>query len=201
LVAAGALTLAFAFTRQAQLIPAGAFAAAWVGAFVKERRAANSWWAPAAAVVGVSAAAQVWQLLVYPFDQVGQLRSKVGGGSAWETLAAWPRHAYSSARFDFIVAVREDPGMVVAMAVLGVALIYGWSRVEIHLALGAGLAGWIYQAVNGSIRLEFRYLEPGFFLYALAGAVLLSALGRGLPQKSKPEPEPEPEPAETVPAG
>jgi hypothetical protein len=55
-------------------------------------------------------------------------------------------------------------------------LVVAWRRVEVHLALGAGLAGLIYQAVNGSTQLEFRYLEPGFLAYALAVGALFAHL-------------------------
>lgn len=178
LVAAGVLAVVFAFTRQAQLIAAGAFSVVWVGEWIRSRRARNSWLAPSATVVGVSAATQVYQLLVYPFDQLAHMQSKVGGESFWETLAAAPYHLYTATKFDFRLAVEDDPGMAFAMFVLLGAMIYCWRRPEIHLACGAVLAGMIYQGVNGSIRLEFRYLEPGLFLYALAGAAFMAALAR-----------------------
>jgi hypothetical protein len=174
LVAAGLSMVAFSFSRQAMLIPAGALAVAWLGEWIRSRRMRNSWLAPAATVVGVCAAAQVYQLVAFPFDQVGWLRTKVGGETAWQTLLSAPAHLYESSRFDFFKVMEADPGAAFAVALLGTAVLVAWRRVECHLALGAGLAGLVYQAVNGSTRLEFRYLEPGFIAYALAVGALFA---------------------------
>jgi hypothetical protein len=180
LAAAGLAMAAFAFTRQAQLIPAGALFAAWLGEWARTRRARNSYLAPAGVVVGVCAATQLWQMLAFPFDQLSQMRSRMGGATAWETVAAAPRRLAYTIWVDLQTAAKTDPGLVFAMVLTLAALFVAWRRVEAHLALGALAGGLVYQAVNGSTRLEFRYFEPGLFIYALALAALAAQLGSRL---------------------
>jgi hypothetical protein len=174
LVAVVLLMVAFSFTRQAMLIPAGALFAAWVGEWVRTRGARNSWLPGAATTVGAAAVTQVFQLVVFPFDQAGWTRSQVGGESTWEMLRSVPRQLAGNSKIDVFEVVKTDPGMMFAAVLLALSLILCWRRVETHLALGAGLAGAVYQAANATIHLEFRYLEPGFIVFALAITALMA---------------------------
>jgi hypothetical protein len=176
LLGAGLLMLVFAFSRQAQLVPAGALLAAWAGEWIRSGRPRNSWSAPAAVIVGVSAATQVYQLIVYPLAELDQFRLRQSGETTWEALLALPRRFLGVTAFDIKYSLGKDPGLVFAMVLLVAAVIVAWRRVEVQMALGAALAGLVYHAVNGSDHLEFRYLEPGFFVYALAVGALLAHL-------------------------
>ncbi|MDR1798620.1 MAG: GtrA family protein, partial [Bifidobacteriaceae bacterium] len=66
LVGAAACVVALSFTRQTQLIPAGAFFVAWLGEWVRVRRARNRLALPGGVVVGTCAATQLLQLVAYP---------------------------------------------------------------------------------------------------------------------------------------
>ncbi|MDR2347760.1 MAG: hypothetical protein LBD90_03880 [Bifidobacteriaceae bacterium] len=173
LAAAVAASGLFAFTRQAALIPAGALAVAFVGEWVRTRRFRNSWLAPAAAIVGTSAACQLYQALRYPFDQGQQLMEQTGQDTIGAALAHMPGRLLTVLKWAIGAFAQHDPVMLLAGGLGALGLVLCWRRLEAHLALGAALGGLAYQAANGALQTALRYCEPGLFAYALlVGAVL-----------------------------
>ncbi|MDR2454474.1 MAG: hypothetical protein LBD51_08065, partial [Bifidobacteriaceae bacterium] len=177
LAGAAAGIVLFAFTRQAALIPAGALGLAFVGEWVKTRRWRNSWLAPAATIVGASAACQLYQAVRYPFDQAAQLMEQTGTATLGQALARAPRRLWAVVKWAFGAFAQDDQIMIVFGALAAVGLVVCWNRVEAHLALGAVLGGMVYQAANGTMQTGLRYCEPGFFAYALLVGAALAALG------------------------
>jgi hypothetical protein len=176
LAVAALAMVAFAFTRQAQLIPAGALFAAWLGEWARVKRWRNSWLAPAAVIVGASAACQVLQMVVYPYDPGPEWRSQTDS-SGGEGLTEMIWHVGAVVKRGLTEFVYRDPGMTVAVLLLAVSLVACWRRAEVHLAVGALAAGFVYQLLNGSVRTALRYCQPGWFAYALAVAAALAWFG------------------------
>jgi hypothetical protein len=186
LVAAGVCTVLLAFTRQAMLIPAGAFFMVWVGEWIRTKRVRNSWLAASSVVVGVSAACQLYQMVRYPFDQTSQMQRMTGTAGVKDAIWAMPGQLYRVLKSDFELFWKADQSMLVCIALVLVGLVVCWRQVESHLAFGALAGGMIYQATNGSLSTSLRYCQPGLVTYLLVIAALLAWLANKRDRRRSP---------------
>lgn len=201
LVAMVVVTIVAGFTRQATLIPAGAFVVAWFGALVLRRRP-NPWAMPALVVTATSVAVQLVQIWLFPsFSQIDQLELKTGE----DTLGGALRKLPGLARHILVVDIRNlaivDHALLVLLALALVSMVVFWRRPESHLLLGSLLAYELYNVTNG-VPTAFRYGMPGLAFVLASVALLLAESGRLLgrePDASGPEARPvlEPEGART----
>jgi hypothetical protein len=167
-------TAVFAFTRQAQLIPAGALFVAWLGESIRSRRARNSWLAPAAVIVGTSAATQLLQMALYPgFSQRDQFFAETGADNAAEAVAAIPLLVARLLYRDYLRFRVEDSMMLVFCLLVAIGLVVCWRRVEAWLCLGAIAGGLVYNIANGNPT-HLRYFQPGWICALLLVAALLA---------------------------
>jgi hypothetical protein len=186
LVVAGAFMLAFGFTRQAQLIPAGALFVVWLGEWVRSRRMRNSWLVPAAVIVGVNAASQLFQLLMFSgFSQRDQFLKETGTDNTADAIRVIPRLARRIFTQDFNWFAASDAVMLVFCLLVGIGLVACWRRVEAHLCLGAIAGALIYNISNGNPT-ALRYFQPGWICAVLLAAAVLAYAsgtqpGSGLP--------------------
>jgi hypothetical protein len=180
-----ALTVISGFTRQATLIPAGAFVTAWLIALLLRRRP-NTWGVPALAVGVTSVAVQLLQSLIFPsFSQLDQFKLKTGahslGGALWNS----PKLAARILQSDLTYFAQADHALLVLITLSVVSMVVFWRRSESHLLLGAILGITLYNVTNGTPT-GFRYAMPGLVFYAVSAALLISAAG------SRREPVPAP---------
>lgn len=203
LIAIGAVTVLSAFTRQATLIMAGAFIAAWVIGSLIERR--NSRMMLPAIIVGAATiGCQVLQSLIFPsFSQLDQFLMQAGASSLGEALLNVPRMAFDIVRADVVTMLRGDRSLLVLICLAVAGMIIFWRRVESHLLLGAIAATAIYNITNGTPT-QFRYATPGLIFWLLAAGMLVSATVTWV-QRSRTNPtglpgapdDPEPEASES----
>lgn len=174
LVAIGAVTVLSAFTRQATLIMAGAFVAAWLLGSLVERRNSRMMWP--ALIVGVGAVGcQVLQTLLFPsFSQLDQFLAQAGANSLGEALLNVPRMAFDIVKADVVTMMRGDRALLVLICLAVAGMIIFWRRVESHLLLGAIAATAVYNITNGTPT-QFRYATPGLIFWLLAAGMLVSA--------------------------
>jgi putative flippase GtrA len=184
LALAAGLTVLFAFTRQAQLIPAGALFMAWLGEWMRSRRAWNSWAAPAAVIGGTAAATQVFQMAVFAgFSQEGQFLTATGADDMTGALAGVPRLVRRFLAKDLARLLNDDQAMLVFCLLVVVALVVCWRRVEAHLCFGALAGGLIYNIANGSST-TLRYFQPGWICWVLVVAALFGVAAGVRPDRS-----------------
>jgi len=168
-----ALTVISGFTRQATLIPAGAFVTAWLVA-VALRRRPNTWGVPALAVGVTSVAVQLFQTWLFPtFSQLNQFEAKTGAHSLGQAIRRAPRLAWHIAGKDLAYFATSDHVLLVLITLSAVSMIVFWRRSESHLLLGAILGIELYSVTNGTPT-AFRYAMPGLAFFAVSVALLLS---------------------------
>lgn len=183
------LTVISGFTRQATLIPAGAFVTAWFIALVLRRRP-NSWGVPALAVGVTAVAVQLFQTVFFPsFSQLDQFKEKTGADSLLGALRGTPGLARRIIQRDFdFFAVADHPVLVlITLSVLSMVIF--WRRSESHLLLGAILGIALYNITNGTPT-AFRYSMPGLVFFAVSVALLIA---RADPRAHRSHRSPEPE--------
>lgn len=161
--------LASAFTRQATLIVAGAFASAWILGLVIRRT--NEWMAPALVAVGTSIGAQVFQTLVFPFSQAGQFMRMTETDTVGEALLATPGLLVGIIQYDTYRFLTEDLPLLVFILLALVSLLLFFRSQESHLLFGAILGFAVYNITNGNAT-QFRYAVPGLIFYALSVGLL-----------------------------
>jgi len=171
-----ALTVVSGFTRQATLIPAGAFVTAWFLAVVLGRRR-NGWGVPALAVAGTSVAVQLLQNLLFPtfsqLDQAHQFKANTRSGSMGEAIMAAPRLAAHIVKHDLILIAQSDHALLVLITLSILSMIIFWRRSESHLLLGAMLGIALLNVATGTPT-AFRYAMPGLAFYAVSTALLVA---------------------------
>ncbi len=174
LVAIGAVTVLSAFTRQATLIMAGAFVAAWLIGSLVERRNSRLM-LPAVIVGGTTIICQVLQTVLFPsFSQLDQFLAQAGASTLGEALLNVPRMAFDIVRSDVLTMLRGDRALLVLICLAVAGMIIFWRRVESHLLLGAIAGTAIYNITNGTPT-QFRYATPGLIFWMLAAGMLVSA--------------------------
>ncbi len=167
------LTLLMAFTRQATLIPAGAFIMAWFVALVL-RRKPNGWGVPALAVGVTAVATQVLQTKLFPtFSQSDQFMSKTGADTLTEAILKSPELAWDILKVDANYMAVSDRPLLVLLALALLSMVVFWRRTESHLLLGALLAYELYNVTNGTPT-AFRYGMPGLIFVLVAVAMLVA---------------------------
>jgi len=170
------LTIISGFTRQATLVPAGAFVTAWIVAVLLRRRP-NGWGVPALAVSVTSVAVQLLQNRLFPtfsqFDQVNQFKANTGAGSLVEAMLGAPALAWRIAIHDVGNFAGSDHPLLALVMLSGLSMIIFWRRAESHLLLGAILGIALYNVATGSPT-AFRYAMPGLAFFAASVALLFS---------------------------
>lgn len=168
-----ALTVVSGFTRQATLIPAGAFITAWLVAVVLRRRP-NGWGVPALAVGVTSVAVQLLQSALFPtFSQLDQFKAKTGANSVGDALLGAPGLAWRIARTDLSGIASADHALLVLITLSALSMVVFWRRAESHLLLGAILGTELYAVTNGTPT-AFRYAMPGLVFFAASVALLIA---------------------------
>lgn len=171
-----ALTVVAGFTRQATLIPAGAFVTAWLGAAVL-RQKPNRWRAPALAVGATAVTVQLLQTWLFPsFSQAKQFKDKTGADTLVEAILKAPQLAWDIVRTDVINVNAVDRPLLVFFALALLSMVLFWRRSESHLLLGAILAYELYNVTNG-VPTAFRYSMPGLVFFATSVAMLFAEVG------------------------
>lgn len=174
LVLMAVLTILSAFTRQATLIVAGAFVAAWLGSVLLRTRERWGW--PALVVGVTSVGVQVLQSIVFPsFSQAGQFERATGTDSLGEALRASPALARHIIVFDVKQAAASDRAVLALVGLAVVGMLVLWRRQEGHLLLGALAGIGIYNVTNGTPT-GFRYAMPGLVFFVLSVAALVALL-------------------------
>ena len=172
------LTVISGFTRQATLVPAGAFVTAWLAAVVLRRRP-NGWGVPALAVTVTSVAVQLLQNWLFPtfsqFDQVNQFKANTGASSLVGALMGVPGLAWRIVIHDLGNFAGSDHPLLVLVMLSGLSMVVFWRRAESHLLLGAILGIGLYNVATGSAT-AFRYAMPGLAFFAVSVALLISRL-------------------------
>lgn len=189
------VTVISAFTRQATLIPAGAFVSAWFFALVL-RQGERKWRWPALAIGATAIGVQVLQMMVWPgFSQVNQFKAKTGADTLGEALANSPRLAWDILTTDVNAMAANDRSLLVLLALALVSMVVFWRRSESHLLLGALAAYEIYNVTNGTPT-AFRYGTPGLVFVACSVALLVATARTALRSPaSAPADEPADQPA------
>jgi hypothetical protein len=169
----GALTVVSGFTRQATLIPAGAFVTAWLVAAIL-RRQPKDWAVPALVVAVTAVAVQVLQTVLFPsFSQLNQFMAKTDADSVGGALLGAPGLAWRIAQTDLVNFARVDHSLLVLLTLSAVSMVVFWRRAESHLLLGAILGTQLYSVTNGTPT-AFRYAMPGLVFFAASVALLIS---------------------------
>jgi len=166
------LTVVSGFTRQATLIPAGAFVTAWLVALLLRRRP-NAWGVPALAVAVTSVVVQLLQNLLFPnFSQLDHFKGKTGADSVGGALGDSPRLAAHILKQDLFAFAQNDHALLVLVTLSTLSMIIFWRRAESHLLLGAILGVALYNVTNGTPT-AFRYAMPGLVFFAVSVALLI----------------------------
>jgi hypothetical protein len=181
-----ALTVVSGFTRQATLIPAGAFVVAWLVA-VLQRRRPNPWTVPAIAVGATAVVVQLLQMWWFPsFSQVDQLKLRTGEDTLMGAIGQAPELAWSIIKVDASRLAAADHALLVLLVLALVSMVVFWKRSESHLLLGALLAYELYNVTNG-VPTTFRYGMPGLVFVAASVALLVAEAGRRFAPAREPE--------------
>ncbi len=196
------LTVISGFTRQASLIPATAFLAAWFFAVLLRSRP-NRWGVPALAVTVTSLAVQLLQNRVFPtfsqVDQVNQFQANTRSGSLGGALRRAPRLAAHIVQHDMTVIAQTDPALLVLITLSVVSMIVFWRRSESHLLVGALAGITVYNVATGT-PVAFRYAMPGLVFFAVSAALIIARADQRQDRPSErqqPPPGP-PEPRERL---
>ena len=170
------LTVFSGFTRQATLVPAGAFVTAWLVAVLLRRRP-NGWGVPALAVTITSVSIQLLQNRIFPtfshLAQVNQFEANTKADSVGGALLRAPRLALHIARHDLVNIAGSDQALLVFIALSALSMIVFWRRSESHLLLGAILGIAVYNVATGTPT-AFRYAMPGLAFFAASVALLIA---------------------------
>jgi hypothetical protein len=170
------LTVVSAFTRQATLIPAGAFVVAWLVAMLQRHRP-NPWKVPALTVGATAVAVQLLQMWWFPgFSQVDQFKMRTGEDTLAGALAQAPDLAWHIVKVDVSRLAAADHALLMLLALALVSMVVFWRRAESHLLLGALLAYELYNVTNG-VPTTFRYGMPGLVFVAASVAMLCAEAG------------------------
>lgn len=185
------VTVLSAFTRQATLIPAGAFVSAWFFALIL-RQGERSWRGPALAIGATAIALQLLQMRLWPgFSQVDQFKKQTDADTLGEAIAGTPRLAWKILRSDLHDMVQRDNPLLILLVLAIVSMFVFWRRSESHLLLGALAAYELYNITNGTPT-TFRYGTPGLVFVACSAALLLATASGGLRRERPPAPEAQP---------
>lgn len=181
------MTVVSGFTRQATLIPAGAFVSAWVCAALL-RQGHRKWVAPALAIGATAVIVQLLQMWLFPgFSQAKQFKSKTGSDTLEGAITGAPQLAWDIVKADVVNMVAMDRPLLLLLALALVSMVVFWRRSESHLLLGA-LAGYeLYNITNGTPT-AFRYGMPGLVFVACSVAVLFASAYAAQPRPAEPEP-------------
>jgi hypothetical protein len=190
------LTVISGFTRQATLVPAGAFVIAWLAALLLRRRP-NGWGVPALAVTVTSVAIQLLQNRLFPtfsqFAQVNQFEANTGAHSLLGAMLGAPKLAWNIAIHDLGNFAGGDHPLLVFVMLSGLSMVIFWRRAESHLLLGAIMGIALYNVATGSPT-AFRYAMPGLAFFAVSVALLISRVDpRPVLAPVDPSPDPLPE--------
>lgn len=183
-----AVTVIAGFTRQATLIPAGAFVVAWLAALALRQRP-NRWAVPALVVATTSVVVQLLQLWWFPsFSQVDQLKLKTGQDTLSGALREMPALAWHILSVDVRNLAVVDHALLVLLALALASMVVFWRRAESHLLLGSLLAYELYNVTNG-VPTAFRYGMPGLvFVVASAALLLAESVNRAYDAGRGPDP-------------
>jgi hypothetical protein len=174
LVIVGGITLLSAFTRQATLIMAGAFVAAWLLGMLVSLRWRSPWMWPAIVVGATAVGAQIVQTLVFPFSQASQFMRITGSSTLTEAIGHVPGLAKLLLVTDIKDFMQNDKPLLFILFLSVGAMILFWRHEEAHLLFGAILAVALYNITNGTST-TFRYAIPGVIFYLLPLALMLQA--------------------------
>lgn len=167
------ITALSAFTRQATLIDAGAFAMAWLlGTIIKRKN--SPWLFPAIAVTATSLGCQILQTVIFsPFSQLDQFIKQSGADTLWGAILAIPTKIRFILTTDFKNFMLTDHALMFIVILSVIGLIIFWRREESHLLFGAIIGVALYNITNGTPT-TFRYAVPGLAFYVLVVALLIS---------------------------
>lgn len=190
------LTVISGFTRQATLVPAGAFVIAWLAALLLRRRP-NGWGVPALAVTVTSVAIQLLQNRLFPtfsqFAQVNQFEANTRAHSLFGAMLGAPKLAWNIAIHDLGNFAGSDHPLLVFVMLSGLSMVIFWRRAESHLLLGALMGIGLYNVATGSPT-AFRYAMPGLAFFAVSVALLISRVDpRAVVAEVDPRPDRPPE--------
>jgi len=168
------LTLGLGFTRQATLIPAGAFCLAWLALAIRDRAVRNRWAVPAVVVTLTAVVVQVLQLLIWPgYSLVRQWEYSTRTTSVAGALRASPHQFWKIISTDTqTLAAADLPLLVLILATL-LAWLLVWRRVEVWLSIGALIGAYFYNVTNGTPS-GFRYEMPAIPFMVLCVSALLA---------------------------
>ena len=170
------LTVVSGFTRQASLIPATAFLAAWFFAVLLRSRP-NRWGVPALAVTVTSVGVQLLQNRLFPTfsqgAQVSQFEANTRSGSMDGALLRAPKLAAHIVEHDMTVIAQSDPALLVLITLSMVSMVVFWRRSESHLLLGALVGIAVYNVATGT-PVAFRYAMPGLVFFVASAALLIA---------------------------
>jgi hypothetical protein len=172
-------TTLMAFARQATLIPAGAFALAWLALTVRRRSPRNRWAAPALVTMATAVLVQVAQGLIWPgFSQITHLEGVTGTHSLAAALRRVPRLFLHIAHVDTLNLSRADAPLVLLLAAAALSCVVLWNKEETYLLIGALAAAAVYNVSNGTPA-AFRYEMPTLPFLVLSVAALAAWVGVG----------------------
>jgi len=170
------LTILSGFTRQASLVPATAFLAAWLLAVLLRSRP-NGWGVPALAVTVTSLTVQLLQNRLFPtfsqLDQVNQFQANTKTGSFGGALGGAPKLAAHIVKHDLHTIAQSDPALYVLITLATLSVIVFWRRSESHLLVGALVGIAVYNVATGT-PVAFRYAMPGLVFFAASVALLIA---------------------------
>lgn len=170
------LTILSGFTRQASLIPAAAFLAAWLVAILLRSRP-NGWGVPALAVTVTSLTVQLLQNRLFPtfsqLQQVNQFQANTKTGSLGGALGGAPKLAAHILKHDLHTTAQSDPALLILITLATVSVVVFWRRSESHLLLGALAGIAVYNVATGT-PVAFRYAMPGLVFFATSVALLIA---------------------------
>jgi len=171
------LTTAMAFTRQATLIPAAAFAFAWFALTVRRRAARNRWAMPALVTTATALVVQVVQGVVWPgFSQIGQLEKATHTLYLASALKQLPHLFVHIEKTDLMNLARSNQPMVLLIAAGIASVLFLWRYEETYLLIGSMAAAVVYNVSNGT-PVGFRYEYPALPFLVLSVAALAWWLG------------------------
>ena len=172
LIAVG-LIVVLGFTREATLIPVGAVAVAWLGSAVRERKLWTAWAPFAAWMFATAVLVQVLQGLLFPSADVFEHFLLISGTHSLRTaILHIPKLAWSITTTDLNNMVHSDIPLLILLLLAVVAGVVRWRHVDAHLLIGAVIATYVYNIING-VPSMFRYGIPGLAFVIVAVAYLV----------------------------